>query len=109
MENNSEILSLNIVAEVLDYKNRRSVLRWCLNNKVILITHIGSRRKYVNKKQFYYAFYGMDKKIEKNSDMKDKIITRQENHVRRNNVNAFSEIDYIEYYKSRLLRKHNTL
>ena len=52
MEEKSEILNLNMVAEILGYKNRRSAIRWCKNNGVDILRYHGSSRKYVLLKQF---------------------------------------------------------
>jgi hypothetical protein len=55
METMNEILTLNEVAEILDYKNRRSAIRWCINNGVEIFNFHGSARKYVLKAQFEWV------------------------------------------------------
>jgi hypothetical protein len=55
MEALNEILTLNAVAEKLGYKNRRSAIRWCINNGVEILKYHGTNRKYVLLKQFEWV------------------------------------------------------
>jgi len=52
-----EIINIRTVAELLGYKNRRSAIRWCINNGVEILNYHGSKRKYVLAKQFEWIRY----------------------------------------------------
>ncbi len=72
METTNEIMNLNKVADTLGYKNRRSAIRWCINNGVEIFSYHGSARKYVLKAQFEWVQYQkMFKKfVKKNPELK---------------------------------------
>ena len=53
-----DILTLKVVAKVLGYKNRKSVIRWCLNNGVRICNHHGTNRKFVIAEQFNWVRIG---------------------------------------------------
>lgn len=57
METLNETLTLKNVTEILGYKNRRSAIRWCINNGVEIFSYHGSARKYVLKAQFEWVRY----------------------------------------------------
>jgi len=109
MEATMEILTLKKAAEILGYRNRRSTVRWCINNGVDLINHIGSRRIFVRASQFYHAFYGgTDNASEESANhlMKE---TLKEKMDGPKPVKRQPQVNYMEYYKSRLLQKLNKL
>lgn len=72
MEPTNEIMSLKAVADSLGYKNRRSAIRWCINNGVEIFCFHGSARKYVLKAQFEWIRYQkmFTKLIKKNPELK---------------------------------------
>jgi hypothetical protein len=51
----NEIIYVNEAGKLLNYKDCRSVEKWCFQNNVKIFLEEGSRRKYLIRLQFEYA------------------------------------------------------
>lgn len=62
---------------ILQYKDRRSVKRWCENNKISIFSDKGSNRYFVSRLEFEKAFdkhtYPVDGKNNRNLDRKENL------------------------------------
>lgn len=71
MDTTHVTMSLKEVADILNYKNRRSAIRWCINNGVEIFSFHGSARKFVIRAQFEWVRYQkmFTKMVKKNPEL----------------------------------------
>lgn len=64
----AELLTIKEIQNELQYKDRRSIIRWCQYNNVQIISYVGTYKKFVIKEEFEREKYQSCHKHSKNNN-----------------------------------------
>ena len=81
----TERLYIQDIQKVLQYRDRRSVRRWCSNNNVRILSDVGTNKQFVLKEEFEKA---ISKNYYSNKDVKNSSINVFEQNSNNNTDKA---------------------